>query len=120
MQAVYDKSPAKWNLYVILLDDNVADGIHPPTHDNNGRNKGQCVYVGCTTKAPEKREIEHKKGSHPCKKIDPRDFDCLMYWRFEHINLEQKELETYEQASKREFELARELESKGFRVWCYR
>ena len=119
--SAYDMNPRIWNLYVArLIDDANKYNPKSATHDNNRKNKGQCVYVGCTTWTPKKRFDWHKYGYQAKKNILPDYFDFLIEDLFEHLNLGNKRgLETYEQASKRELMLAEELESKGYIVWCY-
>ena len=112
--------PKIWNLYVIRLDDD-AKKYNPnsATHDSDGSD-GRCVYVGCTTLTPEERLEQHKKDARSNKKVRKEYFEFLMPSLFEHLNIgDKRDLETYEQASVREVELARSLESQGFIVWCY-
>ena len=114
-------TPKIWNLYVVRLgDDAKMYNPHSPTHDNDKQNTGRCVYVGCTTLTPEERLEQHKKDGRLNKKVRKEYFEFLMPGLFEDLNIGvNRDLETYEQASVREEELAKSLESRGFIVWCY-
>ena len=117
----YDLPPLIWNLYVVRLDDDAKKYNHrPPTNDNNGKNTGQCVYVGVTTKEPEDRLKEHKTDSRGNKNVSRIYYEFLMPSYYEYLNIGwERGKETYEQASRRERELAKKLESRGHIVWCY-
>ena len=114
-------TPKIWNLYVIRLNDDAKKyNKKCPTHDNDTQNTGRCVYVGCTTLTPEERLEQHKNDARSNKKVRKEYFEFLMPGQFEDLNIgDKRELETYEQASVREEELAKSLESRDFIVWCY-
>ena len=118
--SAYDLPPAIWNLYVVRLKDEARkNNPKSATHDNNKKNTGSCVYVGCTTLTPEAR-LEYHQTPRVKKNIFPDYFEFLMESKYEHHNRGKKRgLETYEQATRREEKLAKELEAKGFVVWCY-
>ena len=117
----YDRPAAIWNLYVVKLNNDASKNNHSSApYDNDRKNKGQCVYVGCTTIAPEEKLRYHKNDSSPYKKVRQDYYESLIPELFAHLNKgTERELETYLQVTKRERALAKELESKGYIVWCY-
>ena len=117
-----DLTPRIWNLYVVRLNDDASKYNHKSaTHDNNRKNSGRCVYVGCTNLTPEKRLEWHKNDQRNTKNVRKEYFEFLMMNLYEHLNIgDERELETYTEATIREEELAKSLESRGFIVWCYK
>ena len=114
----YDRQPAIWNLYVVKLNNDARNNHKSAPYDNDRKNKGQCVYVGCTTLSPDERLGSHKNDSSPYKNVWPGYYESLMPELFDHLNIA-LELETYSEVTKRELKLAKDLESKGYTVWCY-
>ena len=115
------KNPKIWNLYVIRLDDD-ANQYNPysATHDNDIGNNGDCVYVGCTHLTPEERFEQHINDRRSNKKMRRKYFITLIPRLYEYLNIgEQRGSETYLEASRREVQLAKKLESEGYIVWCY-
>jgi hypothetical protein len=117
----YDLPPAIWNLYVVKLNNDASRNNHRSApYDNDRKNKGQCVYVGCTMLAPSEKLRHHKGDSSPYKNVRPSYYESLMPDLFTHLNIgDERGLETYLQVTKRELKLAKELESEGYIVWCY-
>ncbi len=115
------KTPKIWNLYVIKLDEKAnLYNPHSATHDNERQNTGECVYVGCTYLTPEERFEQHKNDRRSNKKMRREYFITLLPKLYEWENTcDQRGLETYAEASRREIQLAQKLESKGYIVWNY-
>ena len=115
------KTPKISNLYVIRLDDKANEyNAHSATHDNERKNTGDCVYVGCTVLTPEERFEQHRNDRRTNKKMRREYFITLLPKLYEQENIgSERELETYAEATLREIELAKKLESEGFIVWCY-
>jgi len=84
--SAYDLPPAIWNLYVVRLKDEARkNNPKSATHDNNKKNTGSCVYVGCTTLTPEAR-LEYHQTPRVKKNIFPDYFEFLMESKYEHHN----------------------------------
>ena len=117
----YDLPPAIWNLYVVKLNNDASRNNHRSApYDNDRKNKGKCVYVGCTRLTPGEKLRHHKNDSNPYKNVRQYFYESLMPDLFVHLNIgTERGLETYLQVTKRELKLAKELESEGYIVWCY-
>jgi predicted GIY-YIG superfamily endonuclease len=100
-----------YNVYVILLDDAVANIWKAPYFNPNRDPAKPCVYVGATIYDPEKRFEQHKSG-HKASWY-PKTFGIrLMPELYEHLNpLPQSK------AFKMEEELAGKLRKEGYTVF---
>jgi len=98
------------NVYVIKLDDSVAN-LSKVEKENPNRNPSKpCVYVGMTGRTPEERFSQHKEGYKASRYAKKYGIELMpeLYTRFNPMN--------YEVAVAKEKELARELRKKGYTV----
>ena len=106
------KAPQKkYSVYVIELESRVLE--HPkfvtanPNHDPTKA----CFYVGMTSKTPAARFKDHKEN-YKANKYACRYGLWLRTRLFQHYNPM-----TYDQAVKKEMQLADRLRNKGHAVW---
>ena len=100
------------NLYVVRLDEAVLEDSKF-RKENPGYKPGKpCVYVGVTSRIPEERFAQHKRGEKAGKGYVTKYGQYLMKRQYEHRNpVATAEAEDKERA------LAESLRRKGFAVW---
>ena len=103
--------PKNRNVYVIRLDDAVLKKKKFSDANPQYRKGRPCAYVGMTAVAPEERFEQHKRGYKSCNYVEDHG-KYLMRSKFEHLNPM-----TYDEACRKEVELANELRKKGYAVW---
>jgi len=100
------------NLYVIRLDEAVLDDSRF-RKENPGYQPGKpCVYVGVTSRTPEERFEQHKRGEKAGKGYVTKYGQYLMRRQYVHRNPVASA-----EAEDKERELAESLRQKGFAVW---
>ena len=101
----------RFNIYVIALDVDVMKN-RKYREANRGYVEGKpCVCVGMTGRTPDERFQQHENGYKSSRY--PRKYGKYLRRKlFEHLNPM-----TYEQACKKEVELAKQLRKKGYGVW---
>jgi predicted GIY-YIG superfamily endonuclease len=102
------------SVYVVELDPRVARKkrfLTQNPHVDPADPALRCFYVGMTGRTPEERFAQHQAGIKACTFV--RDHGLWlrrrMYQRFNPM--------TWEEAGRREVELARDLRRRGFAVW---
>ena len=99
------------NLYVIRLDDAVAE-LPKFRRANPGHVAGKpCMYVGVTSHDPKTRFQQHKNG-YKASRIARKYGRYLMWRKSRHLN----PIESSE-AERREWQLANELRGRGYGGW---
>jgi len=99
------------SVYVIALDREVLSKRKFREINPNYKTGKPCVYVGMTGRTPDQRFRQHKANYKACSYV--RDYGKYLRRRL----YEKYNPMTYDEAVKREVELARELRAKGFAVW---
>lgn len=100
------------NVYVILLRDEVFTEKKKFSEANKHYEKLKpCVYVGRTVRSPEERLDQHIKGYKASRYVKKYGVKLLPEL-YKGINPM-----LYDEAVKKEVELANELRKKGYAVW---
>jgi len=104
-------SPARFSVYVIRLDGAVAEVRRFKEANPDRRLDKPCVYVGMTGRAPEERLEQHRRGFKASSLVKRFGLSLIprLYLRWNPM--------TYEQAKKKEVELAQRLRKRGYGVW---
>ncbi len=100
------------NVYVVELDPVVLEREPRFLQENPEHNPMMpCLYVGMTGRDPQERYANHKKGykANRFVKRYGRRLRPHLYERYNPM--------TYEDAERREVELAEELRTMGYAVW---
>ena len=106
------KAPPKrrFNVYVIALNKKVLKSKKFLEDNPDYKDGKPCVYVGMTARAPEERFEQHKKGYKSGRFIKHHG-EYLRRKLYEKYNPM-----TYEEAKRRERQLAEDLRRKGYAV----
>jgi len=100
------------NLYVVRLDEAVLEDSKFRKENPGYRPGKPCAYVGVTSRTPEERFEQHKRGEKAGKGYVTKYGQYLMKRQYEHRNpVATAEAEDKERA------LAESLRRKGFAVW---
>jgi len=104
-------SLATFSVYVIRLDGAVAEVRRFKEANPDRRLDKPCVYVGMTARKPEERFEQHRRGFKASRLVKRFGLSLIprLYLRWNPM--------TYEQAKKKEVELARRLRKRGYGVW---
>lgn len=99
------------NVYVVELSKDVLD-IKKFMDRNPQHITNKCVYVGMTGLTPIERFKKHKAGLKSNIYVERYGVRLLpnLYEKYNPM--------TFDEALKAEKELAKELQSKGYGVWC--
>ena len=101
----------RFHVYVIRLADEVLDRRRFRAANLDHVTGMPCVYVGMTGWTPERRFEAHLNGYKSSRYVTKYGSE-LMPHIYEHLNPM-----TYEEAVRREKELAEWLRSEGYAVW---
>ena len=98
------------NVYVIKLDDRVANSRKVQKVNPNRKPSKPCAYVGITGRTPEERFEQHKSGYKASRYVREYGIRLMprLYRRFNPMK--------YEDAVAMEKELARRLRKRGYTV----
>ena len=98
------------NVYVVLLDDSVAQKAKVKAANPKRDSRKPCVYVGMTGLTPEERFKKHKKGYKSSKYVRDHGIKLLpnLYKKYNPMS--------YDDAVRAEELLARKLRAQGYTV----
>lgn len=98
------------NVYVVLLDDSVAQKAKVKAANPKRNPKKPCVYVGMTGLTPEERFKKHKKGYKSSKYVRDHGIRLLpkLYKKYNPMS--------FDNAVRTEELLADELRAEGYTV----
>lgn len=99
------------SVYVVELNRSALKDDKLLAANPNRDHSKPCVYVGMTGLTPEKRFENHKKG-HKANRYVRKHGERLLPHFYERFNPM-----PYEEALRKEAELARELRDRGYAVW---
>ena len=103
------KGRGHYNVYVIELDMDVLECVKFSDKNPHYEEGSLCVYVGLTGRTPEERFEQHKRGYKSCRFVKEYGLHLLPELGIYSIG--------YEEAKKKEPQVARALRKEGYAVW---